>query len=59
VRISKKKLKASIVNVDNVKDLDAGIKDKKIGFAPLCGGGECEDLLKENCRNMASPPFGT
>ena len=39
-------LKESITSADNYKDLEKGIKNKKIVLAPFCGRPECEEELK-------------
>jgi prolyl-tRNA synthetase len=43
---AEKMLRDNLVKVEDLKDLKFAIKEKKIALAPLCGGRECEDMLK-------------
>jgi len=43
---AEKMLKDAIVKVQSFADLKKAISGKKIAYAPLCGGRECEDDLK-------------
>jgi len=43
---AEKTLKGAIVKVDDLEGLKKAVGDKKIAFAPLCRGRDCEDNLK-------------
>jgi prolyl-tRNA synthetase len=44
---SKKQFEDSVVNVKDMDELTEAIKEKKMGYAPFCNEGDCEDLIKE------------
>ncbi|HLC80453.1 MAG TPA: proline--tRNA ligase [Candidatus Nanoarchaeia archaeon] len=39
-------LKESIKNISSLKELEVAVKDKKLAFAPWCGGAKCEEEIK-------------